>query len=523
MKKLVVLLVLSVYWLFSASASFTTSTREESGKQVLQASTPTVTATTRPKPSITPTFVRRPLLPDEVDGLWSKPVDVTQGVNRNWHAYPIGICDQYQNLHIFWADNYSSKAEKGDPTAALFYRNDISGTLSPPKDVFLTGDQNIHFPEVAISKVDDTFHFTWVNTPNGILYYTSVPIAAAGNSKAWTQQTPIDYQVFNGSIFTDKEGTVHLFYGRRADDDGLENEVIHISLKHGQTDWSSPEIIFSRKFDRPSQIRTEAAIDGTGRFHVGITLRSVEYGAASEVGYLRSTDGGKTWTYKKFEDTGKTFQGVEWIAPYTFGNDEIHLTWHDPERMHTWSTDGGLTWTDPTVMIRLGGAFGGSNDLVKDSAGTLRVIVAVQGGVYSAVWDPATDVWGPAELIDGREIDNHGQRLIVCQGNQLHVLFYDRTGDTTSWYSTRSVSAPAIARKPLPTLPVTATVPPPSATPQASNAESTATMPVIDPALINKTPPGQVSPMTPILTSAIIAVIFFFIVAGIVQFLRMRA
>ena len=157
---------------------------------------------------------------------------------------------------------------------------------------------------------------------------------------------------------------------------------------------------------------------------------------------------------------GKTygaFRGVEWIAPYAFGDNEIHLTWHDPDRMHIVSFDGGQTWSQPDVIASLPAAFGGPNEMVKDSDGHTYVVLATNGGVFTKEWLYGN--WGNLELIDGREIDNHGQQITVCHGNQLYVVYYDRTGENTSWYSTRKVDSISIPRGDIPKPSETSTPP----------------------------------------------------------------
>jgi hypothetical protein len=117
--------------------------------------------------------------------------------------------------------------------------------------------------------------------------------------------------------------------------------------------------------------------------------------------------------------------------------------------MHQWSNDGGETWSQPIEIMPLAAAFGGDNALAKDSAGVLHVVTAVNKGVFSAAWDGTR--WLAPEQIEGRNMDPHGQQLIVCQGNQLHVVYDDRIGDeTTVWYSHRVVDTPLIGRGALP-------------------------------------------------------------------------
>ena len=165
---------------------------------------------------------------------------------------------------------------------------------------------------------------------------------------------------------------------------------------------------------------------------------------------------------------GTTFQGVDWIAPFSFGDNEVYLTWHDPRRMQQWSLDGGETWNGPIEIMELAAAFGGVNRLVKDSAGVLHVLTAMTGGVFSAAWDGTQ--WGPRERIDDRPNDPHGQYMVVCQGNQLHVVYHDRivqnsTGKFTIWYSSRQVNAPHLERRPFVPLTPQPTTPANSGTP----------------------------------------------------------
>jgi hypothetical protein len=381
---------------------------------------------------------------------WSKPIDITQGITSNWRAYGVPVCDHYQNLHIFWADN-------SDNGAAIYYRNDIEGFWSAPTDILALPYPNAHYLAVAVSNKSDTIHLAWVDVFPGNLYYSQAPINTANESKAWLPPQNLGGHVFNPALAVDPTGVIHLVYAV-SDSEGINYTVDHISSKDNGKSWSDPNIAFTTTFQQPSYIRTEMAIDEDGRIHVGLTLRSQEYGAYSEVGYIRSIDGGQTWSdYKLIDNTSMTFQGVEWIAPYTFGKNEVHLTWHDPRRMHQWSFDGGDTWSNPIEIMPLGGAFGGADQLVKDSAGTLYAITAVSNGVFSAAWNGIN--WGPPEQIDDRDIDPHGQHIVVCQGNQLHVTYYDRTGDTTVWYAMRVVNSPHIDREPLPT-PIPSSRPP---------------------------------------------------------------
>ena len=232
------------------------------------------------------------------------------------------------------------------------------------------------------------------------------------------------------------------------------------SNDHGAS-WSDPVRIASVTAPVPSWLDGGIQVDGKGRFHLYYTVRSMEYGVYSMLVYIRSVDQGVTWnTPLKIAGSeaqpGVFNQGVSQLAAFTFGDDEVHLTWDEPERRHMWSLDGGNTWSQPVAIMRLGAAFGGVNQLAKDSTGLLHVVSAVGDGVYHATWDGQT--WSPPEAIDQRFIDPHHQNLVICQGNELHVVYDDRTGEHEIWYSTKSTQAPQIQREPIPTPQVMASV-----------------------------------------------------------------
>ena len=272
-------------------------------------------------------------------------------------------------------------------------------------------------------------------------------------------------------IFADKSGALHLIYNS-FETGGYMNQVYHMRSTDSGLTWGEPELVYQVATEVPSYLITVAAIDESGRIHMGITLRSQDYGVYSELGYMRSLDTGQTWQpYQVIAKQSEATPNVSVIAPFAFGKDEIHLTWHDPRRMHMWSSNGGVTWSKPIEIIQLGAGFGGANFLAKDSAGVLRAATGVANGVYVSTF--ANSQWGAAEQIENRNMDPHSQILVVCQGNQLNVMYDDRVKlDTTVWYAHKEVDAPHLERSPIPTPQArSATI---SASPEAHQASPTA-------------------------------------------------
>jgi hypothetical protein len=375
--------------------------------------------------------------------IWRQPVDLTQASTSSNALFPLILCDQYQNTHILWSDRFEE--------SALYYMNDVSGDWSAPIDV-ITNSDDIRLMIKLSAVIDDNsdvLHVLWVDQwIKGTMHYSRVPIGEASNPRAWTESIPLATGTENGSIDVDQDGNLHVVYGNSSGDN-LEVGIDYIRSDDGGNSWSTPVNIVSKKVPFPSDPYAEIAVDDSGRIHVGVTYRSQDYGSYSEVGYVRSIDNGSTWSeYELIDDLGTAWQGVSTIAPYAFGENEIHLTWHDPRRMHRWSNDGGDTWSEPEEIMRLGAAFGGPNALTQDSAGSVHVVTAINQGVYSAKWDGS--MWGPAERIEDREIDPHGQEIAICQGNKLQVVYDDRNDSQKIWYSSRTVDAPRISRSSIP-------------------------------------------------------------------------
>lgn len=376
--------------------------------------------------------------------LWNDPIDMTTGSTSTNALFPSILCDQYQNTHLLWSDrnNYSS----------IYYSNDVQGDWLSPTDVITSSDVNQLMLRLSsvIDNEENRIHLLWVGQwIKGILFYSNVDLLKAKDPRAWSKPLPLAIGTENGAIDVDGDDNLHIVYGVSGSDN-IEVGVEYIrSADQGQS-WSVPRKVFSKKAPFPTDPFAQIAIDGEGRIHVGISLRSQDYGVYSEIGYIRSLDGGQTWgDYELVDDKGTAFQGVNTISPYAFGDDEIHLTWHDPRRMHRYSIDGGSTWSEPDEIMPLGAAFGGPNALSQDSSGAIHVVTAVNGGVYSSRWDGSK--WGPAERIDNRQIDPHGQEIAICQGNKLQVVYDDRGDSQKIWYSSRTVEASKIARQPMPT------------------------------------------------------------------------
>ena len=101
-------------------------------------------------------------------------------------------------------------------------------------------------------------------------------------------------------------------------------------------------------------------------------------------------------------------------------------------------------------IIQLGAGFGGANYLAKDSAGVLRAVTGVDGRITSPRL-PVLGGWSP-NASRTAAWTRMTQQMVVCQGNQLHVMYDNRLeADSNVWYAHRQVDAPHVERSPIPT------------------------------------------------------------------------
>lgn len=445
---------------------------------------------------------------------WSRPVDATLGSGAESGSFAVLLCDQYQDAYLLFA-------EQSEAGAAVYFRTDAEGSWSVPRDVIATADVVVFGLGATIANRDDSLHAIWMNRyMSGDLIYSRTPLRTSNDPRSWSSPITLANSVDWAAIQADSLGIVHVVYGA-TDASGIKHTVYHVESDDSGLTWSEPVSAYTGATAVPSIIRPEIALDGRNRIHIGMSINSNEYGVYSEVGYVQSSDGGATWSvYKQVQKTGSTFQGVAWISPFAFGDDEIHLTWHDPRRLHAWSLDGGQTWHGPIEIMPLGAAFGGRNFLTRDSAGVLHVVTAVADGVFSASWDGTE--WGTPEQLETRFIDPHGQSIMACQGNQLHVAYYDRIGDNKTWYSTRLVNAPHIDRKPMPTA-----TPLPTPTLRANTGGTSAgnsAVPVVSAAALenlDRREPDKSDPLQPVIIP-VLSVGGLFVVVYVVRQQRSR-
>jgi hypothetical protein len=374
---------------------------------------------------------------------WSAPRTLFSDV---WVRQPVPFVDSAGTVHVI----FTTGVKRGEPTA-LRYTRRTNGQWSEP--VTLMESESVGSPSVTIDG-QGYVHLLYGGRM-GRLDYRRVHLSRIENPQAWTRARVLSGdQTFHAIIYATDDGQLHLLYASR------QHNVFHRSSPDGGLTWSDRHKVSSldakvQAADGPLVVR-----DRQGRLHAVWTQFMLPSGWPPAGGfYSRSLNDGRHWTAPRQFAEANYGQGRLAVR-----GDELHLVWNSlagiGKRLHSWSKDGGETWTEPTVITRrISGGWTGPPGLAVDSAGTLHMITSVSGErgaqdierIFHMQWDGTA--WSEPELVSGglgATSSVEGPTLAISDGNRLHVLC--EADLTRLWYAEKVVDAPPLAPVPVPTL-----------------------------------------------------------------------
>jgi hypothetical protein len=373
---------------------------------------------------------------------WSAPQTVFSDV---WVRQPVPFVDSAGTLHVIF-----TTGEKRGVPSALRYTRRTNGQWSEP--VTLMTD-TVAAPSAAIDR-NGYVHLVYGGRM-GRLDYRQVHLSRVEDPGAWSRARALSGdQTFHSTIYAADDGQLHVLYASR------KHNVYHRSSSDGGLTWSDLHKVSSldptvQAADGPRVVR-----DRQGRLHAVWTQFLLPSGWPPAGGfYSRSFNNGRLWT------APRQFAEEKYGQPnMALRGNELHLVWNSlagiGKRLHSWSSDGGETWTEPAVITRsISGGWTGPPGLVVDSAGTLHMITSVSGErgaqdierIFYMRWDGSS--WSKPELVSGglgATSSVEGPTLAISDGNRLHVLC--EADLSRLWYAEKMVDAPPLAPVAVPTL-----------------------------------------------------------------------
>jgi hypothetical protein len=424
---------------------------------------------------------------------WVGPVAISAPGEHGWG--PVLATDTAGTVHVLW---YGRSVAREDETTVLFYVRYALGSWSAPNDVLGSpGGENAQDP-CAVVDGAGRLHAFWrapFGGPFGPLYQSWAPVQHATSARAWQSPRAVAEGTFGCDVQADMADRLHLVYANVTQGEG----ICHMLSEDDGATWSPRTCLPHAATVRleESEIRPRLAIDSRGTLHLVWVL--ADYSALSRLSYsgravfyARSTDGGATWTdalsIQEVDSRDPTYEGrqPESANVAVDRDDRVHVVWigkDDMYRYHTWSADGGDSWTPPQVAISSGG-YNGSQGIAIDKDGVVHLAWASLRGLEYTRW--LGSGWDRPTLFEGTR-GAHWVDAEVALGNELHVVWQDHGGqpDASSpgkiLHAMLRTGAQADAPLPVPTV-LMARTPQPTETAiwtGAAVAEPTEAMPVV--------------------------------------------
>lgn len=395
----------------------------------------------------------RTLAQFEIGAGWSEPLNLSDSP-YNFSGQPAVVADDYGGVHVFWSESMGEDQESEAVAFQLgntiLYRRLKDGIWSDAIDIFYGANSRLEDPWAAIDN-EGVLHLVWLQ--NGGLRYSYAPVLDADKVRSWALPVIISRGWVGQARLMNVDGQILVVYSLIAGDNaGL------YTVQAGESDLPLPTQIWTSSQGLVPQ-DISVALDGKGRLHAVWSITQPPNVAALSVYYSKSEDGGASWSEARLvADSSSEQDSLQHASPWVaaHGEDEIHLQWAQGEQTYRWhqmSKDGGKTWGRPYQIW---------DDLIsqtrslavgEDSDGRLywADVLRFPNGAYLIQWTGRE--WQRPELFfsifplrnDVLEyrINVHGIRMVIANGNELHVVFKDQDRGEV-WYMHRTLPARSI-------------------------------------------------------------------------------
>jgi hypothetical protein len=364
-------------------------------------------------------------------GGWSPPYRLSSEDGKASEASL--VADQYGNVHCFWTETLFESQN----TVIKYSRFDGT-TWTKPNDIYFT-KQGIRNVSPFVDK-QGILHVAWAESLIGPAYYTFASANNALSAQDWAKPIRINVPARIVYLRVDSKGVFHMLYIDQTEAAG----VYYIRSEDEGVTWSEP--VWLDPDILPGHIPDSLSfeLDEKDGLHAVWFYGTREPGETSDwVRYIHSLDGGHTWSTpftidKYVEGSDHTLLTVS--PTMIVQGQTVHVVWAAgilPYRNYRYSTDAGLTWSEPVQIFGElhGQAFDG---LAVDGSGRVHFFGQIRYpmGIYHAYWDQTQ--WSRPELVylvaeEGENIGNHIHAHytfpVIRDGNQMVLSFTDPPAD----------------------------------------------------------------------------------------------
>lgn len=294
---------------------------------------------------------------------------------------PFMIADPAGVVHLFWAERIFGDPGSGGTDAVMYSKWD-GEHWSEPNNIFLSPPNYDNRRIAGMRGVLDNkgiIHLAWMG-PDNTFYYSTAPAYQAGIASAWKKplllaEDQIGEQ-YSFDIVYEPPQTLHIMYGTERENDA--SSVAYIRSVDGGRTWSDAEdiFIFTGLDHGASNIRL--LVDTPNKIYATWTEWDLS-GNGQAIYFTRSLDGGASWEYPTVLDTREENDYErDWTNIALLDRNQLVVMWEGGLRAYPqaqYSYDDGETWTDPIDTFPWLIADNGYANLLWDTSGRLHTFL----------------------------------------------------------------------------------------------------------------------------------------------------
>ena len=333
----------------------------------------------------------------ESEGNWADPINLSRSGSA---AVPQLVIDGRGVSHVFWQDQ---------AVDSYIYTQGTPEAWTAPAQIELPFGTRSTFPDLEPDNPTPLFipylytdprgfiHAFWIDDEDS-LFYSRAPLDQITDFAAWNQPEQLAGAVTDLSAAVDNRGNLHLSYINKQ---GIENNpagVYHRRLDPETFAWTNPSLLYRSAYlqDLPiEQANIQLAIGSQGEsstIFIGWDNRAEE-----KVFIARSPDGGISWSEPAIVDQRQSEDGLSGVGPSNIliasRDGGVLLIWvagHGFDicsQYYQWSTNDGLSWTEPRVMLEEFTSCPQGNEYLGPANDLMLFSTSLQDQSYLLAWD----------------------------------------------------------------------------------------------------------------------------------------
>lgn len=283
--------------------------------------------------------------------IWGTPQLITSGDASIENA--ISVADADARIHVFWNQAVSDDGiSAAVPESSIYYARWNARSWLGPYDIVSSPSGSAEKPAASLDS-DGNLLLVWSGTA-GDLYFSQAESSRAYAASAWADpiRLPVPRSAVGSSdVLVDRAGTIYVAYSIPLNED--RGIYITSSNDSGNT-WSEPMAVFDGVAAQWDRVDTpHLAQTANGNLYLlwsKYPLPPLEDPLA--LYYSRFVNGSESWTDSELV----TETTAVWADIRGVGDRVVHRVWQvlgngSAGLWHEFSQDGGLTWSEPALII----------------------------------------------------------------------------------------------------------------------------------------------------------------------------